>query len=525
MNGKKQWLACAAALIAMHAWGQGAPLKLKSSEASVVKPGDVVPPRVVEPCKPGSCPFTGQQVTVLAGDSRQIGGMVAELKEEFEAATGATLNLVRLPREELFANLISDMSNRIGKYDAVVGGAWWLGELVARNYIVPYDKYYRDPRFPKWDIDAVLPAPRSLLEYGGKKYMVANDHDGQVIYYRRDLLTDPQHQAAFKQKYGYALDAPRTWNQFRDVAEYFDGKDLNGDGIPDGGVTMPLKAGAQGMFNYMSLSAPFVIGPGNPKLYWFDPENMKPLVASPGHVQALATLVELARFGPREMVAWDIGKSWDYFLSGRAALAFTWGDLGALAQHEGSRIKGKIGAAPIPGTHEHYSIAQRKWVATQQPNMVGNTMGGSWAGVISAYAKAPEAAYYLLALMAGKEKSQVYAARGWDGADPGRSYHFLPPEGDGEFDVYLNAGWDETDVRSYLHAYFENFSNKQQLPYLRIPGAYSYWQALDLHVAEAASGQLSPEQALQAAAVDFEEITLRLGRERQKRAYRTSLGL
>ena len=34
--------------------------------------------------------------------------------------------------------------------------------------------------------------------------MVANDHDGQVLYYRRDLLEDPQHQAAFKQKYGYA---------------------------------------------------------------------------------------------------------------------------------------------------------------------------------------------------------------------------------------------------------------------------------------------------------------------------------
>jgi multiple sugar transport system substrate-binding protein len=39
------------------------------------------------------------------------------------------------------------------------------------------------------------------------------------------------------------------------------------------------------------------------------------------------------------------------------------------------------------------------------------------------------------------------------------------------------------------------------------------------------SGQLSPQAALKAAAVDFEEITLRLGRERQKRTYRSSLGL
>jgi multiple sugar transport system substrate-binding protein len=36
---------------------------------------------------------------------------------------------------------------------------------------------------------------------------------------------------------------------------------------------------------------------------------------------------------------------------------------------------------------------------------------------------------------------------------------------------------------------------------------------------------LSPEAALKATAVDFEEITIRLGREQQGRAYRESLGL
>ncbi len=114
--------------------------------------------------------------------------------------------------------------------------------------------------------------------------------------------------------------------------------------------------------------------------------------------------------------------------------------------------------------------------------------------------------------------------RGWDGIDPGRIYHFLPPDGNGQLDTYLKAGWNEADVRDYLHAYFEVFSNKQQFPYLRIPGAYSYWQVLDVHLAEAVAGQLSPEAALKASAVDFEEITIRLGREQQRRSYRASLG-
>jgi len=145
--------------------------------------------------------------------------------------------------------------------------------------------------------------------------------------------------------------------------------------------------------------------------------------------------------------------------------------------------------------------------------------------VLSRTSKAPAATYYLLALMASEPKSRVYAARGWDGIDPGRRYHLLPPKGSARLDDYLKAGWDGTDVRGYLQAYDDTFSNPLQLPYLRIPGAFSYWQSLDLRLAAAASGQLSPQAALTAASVDFEEITVRLGRNAQRSAFRASLGL
>jgi len=500
-----------------------APIRPESTTVTVVQPNDVPVPRVLPACVPGKCPFPGQKVTVIATKSA-ISVALLEVKDEFEAATGAQLELVRMPGVEHYPTIISDMTNHTGKYDASLAGAWWVGDMVAGGHLLPYDKFYDDPRFPKWNIDDVLPGPRSLLSYGGKKYMVAYDHDGQVLYYRRDLLNDPRHQVAFKQRYGYPLAVPQTWSQLRDAVEYFNGQDLNGDGTPDHGIVLALQPGSQGMFNYMTLSASFVIGPTNARQYWFDPRTMAPLIKSPGHLRALELFVELVKFGPREMLTWNHGRGWDHFLAGRAAFALTWGDLGALAQQPGSYVKGKTGAATVPGTHEYYDIAQAKWVKTEAVNRVGNTTGASWAGVISKYSKVPEATYFLLALLATKEKSLVYAARGWDGIDPGRKFHFLPPEGTGTLEPYLRAGWDEADARDYLSAFQHIFSDKQQFPYLRIPGAYSYWLALDLHLVEAASGQLSPAAALDAAAVDFEEITIRLGRERQREAYRTSLG-
>ncbi|CAN7365748.1 extracellular solute-binding protein [Pseudoduganella sp. LjRoot289] len=166
--------------------------------------------------------FAAADGTAQSGMSDNvISSSILEGKKEFEAATGTRLNINRVPFSENFENFFSDLSSRSGKYDASIAGAWWLGELVGEDHLLSYDKNYNDPRFPKWNIDAVLTAPCSPLSHGGKKYMVANDHDGQVMYYRRDLLADAQHQAAFRQKYGYALDVPKTWAQLQDVAEYF----------------------------------------------------------------------------------------------------------------------------------------------------------------------------------------------------------------------------------------------------------------------------------------------------------------
>lgn len=496
--------------------------------ASVVNVGDVIPPVVAMPCEPGQCPFAGQSVTVIVSESGGADGPMVgplyEIRQEFEAATGATLTIVEEPLDEHFAALITDLTTGGGEYDASIAGAWWIGDLVSQEFILSYDQFYDDPRFPKWELGDVQPAPRTLLEYDGKLYMVANDHDGQVMYYRRDLLADAQHQADFQATYGYPLDVPQTWAQFRDVAEYFDGKDLNGDGTPDDGISLHLKVGGQGMFHFISFSAPFVIGPENEKLYWFDPETMTPLLDSPGHVRALETMVDLVQFGPKEMLNWDLGQSWDHFLRGEAALAFTFGDLGALAQQEGSGIKGEIGTAPLPGTMAYYDLQTEAWVETAVPNRVGNTTGGSWGGVISKFSDAPEATYYLLALMASKEKSLIFAARGWDGIDPGRFSHYLPPNGSADLNDYLAAGWNAEDVKQYTDAYYETFNNDLQIPYLRIPGTFGYLTALDIHLYEAAQGQISAEAALAETVLDFEELTNRLGRDKQAEVYRASLG-
>ena len=107
---------------------------------------------------------------------------------------------------------------------------------------------------------------------------------------------------------------------------------------------------------------------------------MTPLLNSAGHLAALNKLIEITKFGPEAMFGWTLPESWDYFLAGRAAMTFTWGDLGALAQETPERggkstVQGKTGAAPIPGTNAYFNVASNAMVETEEPNMVGNTTG------------------------------------------------------------------------------------------------------------------------------------------------------
>jgi multiple sugar transport system substrate-binding protein len=486
-------------------------------------------PVVATPCSGDQCLWAGKEITVQCiDDSVKI--PYFEVRDEFEAATGAKVTIVADPIGEAFPKLLEDAANGTNQFDAAMIGMWWLGELVAGDYILPFDDYYADTsgKFPQYNFDDELPGMRRLRVYDDKKYVVPYDADGQVLYYRRDILTDPTHMQGYKDATGKDLAVPQTWEELRDIAKYFSGKDLNGDGEPDHGITMHLRVGGQGMFHYFSLSAPFVIGPENPNLYWFDPENMEPLVESEGHKRAINLLQELYGLGPEAQAGWALGEAWQYFLDGKAVFTFSWGDVAALAVERSSYVKGKVGTVQLPGTMAYVNPKTGQEYQTQTPNIVGNTTGGSWAAVIMKSSDEPELAYYFLALMATEAKQRFYAARGTDGVDPGRLSQMPPeavPEGTGNVEVYTSYGWDANDAIEYVKAYYDNYQNPLQLPFLRIPGTFEYWTSMDVRLSEAITGQATPEEALKNAAQDFRDINDRLGKDQQLEIYKKSLGL
>jgi len=485
--------------------------------------------------------FEGQTLTVAVIQGGARGGISGPLffwRTAFEQATGATLDIVELPFSQLYTTTATDFLTNQNTYDVVFVGSWFYGDFVTNDWIRPVTDFMDDEGYPVWEPDAVAPPLQTLMTWGGEWYGVLNDGDAQLLYYRKDILEDPEWQAAYEEEVGEPMPYPiETWQDLLAITSFFNGKDWNGDGDPDDGISLHLRSGGQGMFHFMSLSAPFAITPAEgddptavtkyDNIYWFDPDDMTPLINEPGHVAALEFLIDLAATGSEAQLGWELGEAWDNFLNGNAIATFSWGDVGSLAEDPTrSTITGSLGAARIPCSETWYDRETGEFVTDpENPNCVGNTTGGSWHGVISSRSEVPELAYYLLAMHATPPINFWNVAYGWTGVDPSASYHLFPPRGDASVDDYVATGYDPNDAEEYITAYGENlFSFPTYQTYLRIPGTFEYWETLDTRLAQAMTGQLTPQEALDLVAEEWASTTEELGVESQLAIYQAAIG-
>ncbi len=504
----------------------------------LIRPAEAANPDLLpsDPISPYEAPITKQRVAFLKTKpfkgvtinfmavKATVGDCVKYHAPHWEELTGGRVNVAEVPIETLHTQIFADLASGLGRYDAYQTACWFYGDYFVPKepYIVPLAPYLADARYSYWNPDDWLAPMRKLYEWNGQVYGSLFDGDCQALYFRNDVFTNKDVQAKFKQKTGYDLPVPpKTMQQMHDLAGFFTGWDWNGDGGKDWGISLHAKVNEQGFFHFLTLAAPYVISPEN-KYFYFNPETMKPLINSEGHLRALEDYVKFLANGPREEIAWTLGQGWNLFLEGHAAMEPTWGDLPTLAQDpKASKVRGKMGGAPIPGTTEAFNPIAGAW-KKYEFNQVGNVNGGTWHPVLSRFSKKKEATYDFMAFMANRKNAFFNSTQGWTGVQPGMKWEYLPPAGTSTIAEWEAQGWDAADTVQYLDAYYANLTMPLQEEYLRIPGAAEYWHELDINISAVLAGQLKPKDALDRTADSWEKVTDRYGRPRQKALYQAS---
>ncbi|NLX11715.1 MAG: extracellular solute-binding protein [Chloroflexi bacterium] len=463
-------------------------------------------------------PFEGQKVVVVTQEGRSIGGPVEDYAPEWEEMTGGEVELQQFAWGDLFEKTVTALETGSGAYDVLIFPASWSGDYMAPGYLEPIPEELRT----SVDWDDVIPLYRDLIvSWGGTVYALPYDGDSHMLFYRKDLVDNPDYAADFEGQYGYPLAEPKTWAQYRDIAEFFNLKEVDTAGVtaPIYGAMEAQKRNTQAFYVYFSRAAGFGKVPGNP-CFFFSCDDMTPQVNNPGWVRALETYVDITQFGPPEMVNWDVADTRIYFPSGMSVLNIDWGDVGPISIDENaSVVKGLVGFAPLPGAEEYWDYEAGEWVQPESGvNEAPFIAFGGWVIGVAADSDAKEAALDFAAFMARPELVKVLAVTGGTGINPAR---FSQLE---DIGPWIDAGFDEESAADYLDAILTTINHPNAVLDLRITGTAEYQQTLDVEITRAIAGEISPQEALDNAAAAWNEISDRLGRESQLEQYRNSVG-
>lgn len=145
-----------------------------------------------------------------------------ELAVEYLKVAGVRVRVVGLHRREYHDQIMAQFATRGATTFTMVAGMSHWTALGAQERL-----YVDLSEFLKRDVGLaeVHPRLREVLgEYppqSGVYVAVPLYPDPMALAYRADWFSDPAEQAAFRTRFGRDLAPPRSWKEFRDVAEFF----------------------------------------------------------------------------------------------------------------------------------------------------------------------------------------------------------------------------------------------------------------------------------------------------------------
>lgn len=168
-------------------------------------------------------PYAGTSIRVL-DEITPLQETMKLLVPEFEKDTGIKVTYELLSHGDVINKGQADLYSGRGYYDAIMLHGLQMGPLLAGKVLEPINAYVADAKLrnPNMeDADFIEPAARSLTVWGDQHYGFLTWNYNQIYWARKDLLENPEEQAAFKAKYGYDLAPAKTMQQMMDIAEFF----------------------------------------------------------------------------------------------------------------------------------------------------------------------------------------------------------------------------------------------------------------------------------------------------------------
>lgn len=456
---------------------------------------------------------TNDTITVLTPNlGKKISGPIIEEAKKFEQKSGTTIRVVTPSWGDMLVKTRESFDDDKINYDIFVIISSWGGSLLPDNHIEKIPAWVKS----KIDWDDVLPIYKnSVLSWNKEIFSLPYDGDCITLYYRKDIFEDRENQNKFQEKYGYMLSPPKTWKQYKDVAAFFNGWDWDNDGKIEYGVAESRLKGYGNILLFFTRAAAYAKHPGD-RSYYFDADTMKPRIDNPGFVKALEEYIDIMRFAPQKVLNFSPGAVRQSFIGGEVAMVIDWANTGVMAQNsKESVVKDKVGYAQLPGADRVYDPISKKW---DDRYNAPSSISGNWTILVNKNSKNKKLALEFAAHMSSKELTSELVPKGWSGINPSRFSHF-----ENNIDKWVENGFTKESAKDYLKTISTALKNDNVMVDLRIPGSDMYYEAMGRYIDKALKKEISPKEALDQCAKEWDKITNKLEREHISRIYKASI--
>ncbi|WP_336055126.1 extracellular solute-binding protein [Nitratireductor sp. CH_MIT9313-5] len=451
--------------------------------------------------------FSDVTLTVSTQNGPFIASALQIAAETWSEKTCGKVELVEFPFSELYPKFLTAMSQQTGDFDVIGFIPAWVPDFAPYLSVMPEAMQSGE----SWD--DIHPVYRErLMSWGGEVKSATMDGDMHMLNYRADLFEDEANKSAFKEKYGYDLAAPVTWDQYYDIAEFFTESDK-----VDYGTAEAYKRGGQQFWYFFSHAASYTNNPANPGSMFFDPETMDAQINNPGWLKALEDYMKGLQFNPPGALNNGSGDVRPLYSGGSVAMNIDWADSGVLGATEGA-IAGNVRTAVLPGAKEIWNHKTESWDKFDEPVASPFLAFGGWQLAVPSDSDNQEAAWSFVEEVTSIEVSGRAIVTANTAVNPYRLSHYENLENWKEI-------FTEEEAASYLGAQRATLDSPNVAFDLRLPGFFSYTEVLEIELSKALAGQVEPQEALDSIAQEWNKLTDDFGRESQLAAYRASMGL
>lgn len=406
--------------------------------------------------------------------------LIQQYGNRFFSETGIRVNIIDLPnRVTLYQKQITSFIAQVGAFDVVQFSPSWMVSYI--NFLEPLGPLVEKNALDFKREDLMPVCTEFFADWMYTWYGMPINVFPYILYYRKDLFKDSDYKPKFRKRYGYELKPPETWDQYLDIAGFFNNWDWDNDGqIEYGTASASLEGGI--LMEFLARFAGF-------KGKYFD-DKMNASINSKRGFLALENLLVSIRHGHPETRSFGYDQVRDIFLNGDISLAFSWPYLAKLAEDPTlSRVAGKIGY--LPGLSGYLDNPKQSVVAD------------GWSLGIPKDSKHKDAALCFVWYLTRSDISlnmvkDSYVDQGVPSLCPYRISHFASPE--------FRALWPGS--YEYFEAIAESLING--LPSLSTIGMRKYMDLLKSRLEQAISDEITSEQALNYAAKEWNEITGKL---------------